>query len=337
MATKSAPLNRMALLMPFLQHFEANGGDVIHLAASIGIDPAVLDDPLALVPSSTMNVAANSISDELNDPYVGARIGQSWGATSDGPFKKARKDSRLLGEALNRILLDYSHESAAGRYELSTTGHFAVFKGGRTYKPRVSTAQADATFFSFMLELIRNWVGDAWDHDDVVVLVPDGRAIPDWVIPSSSVLQGAEGNLSIRFPASWLNFENHNDPFLSEGLSHPTSFDRIEISPVQALRKHIGGNLADKDLDLNRAAKACGYTRRALQRLLAAEGTNFAACVADEKHKGAIRALSDPNETITDIAHSLGYSSASNFTRAFRQRAGITPSEYRNKVQAQTR
>lgn len=68
---------------------------------------------------------------------------------------------------------------------------------------------------------------------------------------------------------------------------------------------------------------------RTLHRLLQREQTSFREIVNETLTLRA-KLLMDQNQlNITQIAQELGYSDAANFTRAFRNQTGTTPSEYR--------
>lgn len=62
---------------------------------------------------------------------------------------------------------------------------------------------------------------------------------------------------------------------------------------------------------------------------------NFAAFINDHRIEEATRRLSAPQtarEQITSLAFDLGYSSLAPFNRAFRERIGMSPSQYREKA-----
>jgi AraC-like DNA-binding protein len=64
-------------------------------------------------------------------------------------------------------------------------------------------------------------------------------------------------------------------------------------------------------------------------KILADEGTSFTSLVDDERRQRAQRLLSIPNVTLEDVAGRLGYSSLSNFVRAFHRWTGQTPAAFR--------
>ena len=71
-------------------------------------------------------------------------------------------------------------------------------------------------------------------------------------------------------------------------------------------------------------------TTRTLRRKLDEEGTNFKVLLEEAKRRDAIQLLDDRNLEIQRVATLLGYQDPANFTRAFRQWTGQTPSQYRD-------
>lgn len=70
---------------------------------------------------------------------------------------------------------------------------------------------------------------------------------------------------------------------------------------------------------------------RTLDRYLKREGTGFRELALHVQHELACRHLANHTMSITEIAYSLGYSDAANFTRAFRAQAGCSPREFRSR------
>ena len=72
---------------------------------------------------------------------------------------------------------------------------------------------------------------------------------------------------------------------------------------------------------------------RTLDRHLKREGSGFRELAAQTQHDLACARLRESRLSITEVAHSLGFSDAANFTRAFRTRAGCNPREFRQREQ----
>lgn len=70
-------------------------------------------------------------------------------------------------------------------------------------------------------------------------------------------------------------------------------------------------------------------TPRTLRRRLDQEGTSFKRLMEEAKRRDALRLLDDYDLDVQRVAALLGYQDPANFTRAFRQWTGQTPSQYR--------
>ncbi len=70
-------------------------------------------------------------------------------------------------------------------------------------------------------------------------------------------------------------------------------------------------------------------SERTLKRKLAADATTYSQLVAEERRALATRLLRSDELSIDEVAARLGYSDATNFTRAFRRWTGMTPRAFR--------
>ena len=98
------------------------------------------------------------------------------------------------------------------------------------------------------------------------------------------------------------------------------------ISKVQHM---ITPYLSANHLTITTAAELSGTSVRTFQRRLKDHNSNFSDIVDKARVFQASSLLKGSNLKLIDIALSLGYSDASNFTRAFRRWTGVSPKEYR--------
>lgn len=80
---------------------------------------------------------------------------------------------------------------------------------------------------------------------------------------------------------------------------------------------------------LEAISRQLNMTARTLRRRLDQEGTSFKRLMEEAKRRDALQLLDDPKLDIQRVAQLLGYQDPANFTRAFRQWTGQTPSQYR--------
>jgi AraC family transcriptional regulator, positive regulator of tynA and feaB len=100
---------------------------------------------------------------------------------------------------------------------------------------------------------------------------------------------------------------------------------------VQA-RRFIEAHLKEPDLTPMSVARALSVSPRYLRMLFAADRETASAYILRRRLEECARQLASPmwrGQTVTAIAFAGGFNSATHFTRAFRQRYGITPRQYR--------
>ncbi len=83
---------------------------------------------------------------------------------------------------------------------------------------------------------------------------------------------------------------------------------------------------------LDEVARDLGMSSRTMRRRLADEGSTFAHLLNDQRKESSMAMLRSRELTVDDVASRLGYSNAANFSRAFRQWTGMTPTAYRRRV-----
>ena len=97
---------------------------------------------------------------------------------------------------------------------------------------------------------------------------------------------------------------------------------------IQDLREHLSCAPS-----IHETAGRLGMSRRTLARRLQQEGRSFRDLLSGLRRREAMRLLSD--HSVESVAHSLGYSEARPFNRAFRRWTGLSPSHWRDRQAAQ--
>lgn len=108
-----------------------------------------------------------------------------------------------------------------------------------------------------------------------------------------------------------------------------------EVTGVRKLSEWIVMTIRDMGEGIpaqDEMAKMLNLSTRTLNRYLQREGTSYRDLKGAVQHELALERLSAKAQTITEIGYSLGFGDSANFTRAFRARAGCSPSEYRRRL-----
>ncbi len=97
-------------------------------------------------------------------------------------------------------------------------------------------------------------------------------------------------------------------------------------------RELIGRQLDDAELTPTRLASQMHVSLRRLQEIFHNQGTTLSGCIWDarlEFARGLLVAATQRQESVSLIAMRSGFSDAAHFCRRFKQRFGVSPSEYR--------
>ena len=104
-------------------------------------------------------------------------------------------------------------------------------------------------------------------------------------------------------------------------------------STLTRVRRYVETTLEHdpKSLCIENAAAEMSVSVRTLIRRLRAEGTSFQTLRDTARRDRAVNLLARSNMAVTDIARSLGFSDAANFSRAFKRWLGAPPAGYRRQ------
>ena len=160
-------------------------------------------------------------------------------------------------------------------------------------------------------------------------------AEPDWFRPVRSLAPGScafdADRHRIKFDARLLEL-----PLLSaDPAAARTARDQCErelqaLTQTSSFVDQVSASLFREDRVLSAAelARTLGMAERTLKRRLAEHQTSYTDLL-EERRKHAACELLRAGASIEDIAERLGYSDASNFTRAFRRWTGQSPRAFR--------
>ena len=89
---------------------------------------------------------------------------------------------------------------------------------------------------------------------------------------------------------------------------------------------------AGESIKITSIARGINISSRTLQRRLEAEGTTFVDVVERYRKQMAHDALAHTEQSITEIAYSVGFSDLSNFSRKCYRWFGVSPAVYRKRI-----
>ena len=195
-------------------------------------------------------------------------------------------------------------------------------------------------WFSIMslVTIVRHFVGETWQPDAISF---QSKNLPGALARnmfSDTHFYQEQKQTGLMFPVSLLSAEidgfrlPRSGRLLSGvtcGKCNPEIWD-FPTSLQQLLRVYIDEGYPDIKL----AANIAGCSVRTLQRRLRQYGLSYSKLVHQTQIERAKELLADKKLRTLDVAFAVGYQDSSNFTRAFRRVAGLSPKQYRSETYA---
>jgi AraC family transcriptional regulator, positive regulator of tynA and feaB len=123
--------------------------------------------------------------------------------------------------------------------------------------------------------------------------------------------------------------------FSVDAADRPASLSPSRMATLLRLKGIIEYHLRDPDLRPASVAANAGISVRYANALLAGEGTSLERYIVARRLELCRKMLEDPSHatrTIGDIAYTSGFSNVSHFSRRFKARFGVSPSECRPRL-----
>jgi AraC-like DNA-binding protein len=333
------PISHTIHLVPFFRFLGEVGAPVERGVERAKLPAHVSDMPDCYAPTESVWAFIGGMARKEGIDDLGLRVAYFGGLRmlGHGLTTDVEQSPTLLAgiESFCKVIHRESSEMACWLVQDQDEARFHLHK---TFEPEVlGYQQTEWLGLIAMLTAIQVFAGPDWQP--VRISVRSKGPIPRLaheLFPDTQLLSG-QREIYIAFPRSALSLgraPQHSDPRF-ERPSPPTSRLTDEEPPsdfAQRLRLCLEPHLLDGYPDIHLAAEVLDTSTRTLQRRLAGLGMSYSAVVQGARFQLSRRMLLESDSTISDIAHTVGYSDASHFARAFRRLAGVTPREYRSQA-----
>ncbi len=330
MSKGAANLVRASVLAPCVRILEGNPAQLRAAFNEAGIPLKAVYDPHVWLAKPQAYRFASIAARVAGLDDFGARAGLQATWTELGPLGLAVQRASSLRDAGERARLNLCFSATGAACWVESAKGYAWF----CYRPEArfeeGADQAELYDLGMLLQFVRLALGPQWKpsrlrvvscNAELVRKVDEFSAARILVDPETTAVGFPPRFL--RSPLKWKRSEC-GDVWVEGQAPDGTTTDAVQRL-VSTLLPY--GNPPT----LTQIAEMMRVHRRTVQRLLLREGRTFLEILNSVRHKTALDLLETTDAPIKEIAQHLGYSSTSNFVRAFREAAKMTPLQSRGR------
>lgn len=315
---------RASLAKPFVEELIQAGVDVHQLAREADLPlSAVLEDTDGVIGEFALWRFIESGARQAHCPLLGYQ--SAGNRPVDGPSNPDTLPLRL-GATLEQTLAYFTEDamqfSTASYYSLDRREGNCWFRRAQAFGRGRASWQVELYAVTLLIQIIRLHAGDDWLPTAIRFSAAESaQALPDeWNGIAQSWGQDATGvHLS------------EVDLLLPAKAERPSRQTKTGETRRPTLAELIETQIRCGTIGIDNAARQLGLSRSTLQRYLRSHGTSYQGLLEEVRKSIACDLLKHSALPIRDIADMLGYTHLGNFTRAFIQWTGSSPTTFRRE------
>jgi AraC-like DNA-binding protein len=325
------PLSRCRQLLPFVDFLERAGAPVDHGLERSGLPPAARERPDSFVGTRAMSRFVRDMASREGIDAIGWKV---YAATDPASFLGPTMTRALFGSpsllsALRLLVSGFNRESSTLRLWLEEAEEEILLCHESPVERAMNVSDLSAGRASGLISIIRGFAGPDWTPIECGIVGEDANTpVVCEALPETRIVRAPDFGW-LRLPRSILALPSRRRPAQSPGHGAEAE-EEAAADLIGSLRQLLRPYLARRPPTLQEAAELAGTSVRSLQRDLAASGISYRDVLLRAKLDTARGLLRQPDIPIMDVAQQAGFSDQANFTRFFRNCAGLTPSAYRS-------
>ena len=330
------PCIRCASLDGFAELAHSVGLDPARQVARAGLDMTDLAAPEKWIPATAAAWLLEMSAQDSGCEDFSLRLSERRRLAMLGPLSVVlREEPDLRSALLLLIRYEYSYNEALS-LQLAEADGLATFRVWLGFGEPAPTRQGLELAVASLLGIIRRLVRADWQAEAVCFSHPAPEQLG-----THRRLLGPRIQFDHQFTGLVFRAGELADPnVLADPLLRPYRPQLLKAVPsprartvVDQVRELVETLLPVGGHSMRQVAHSLGLTPRTLRRHLGAEHESYSSIVDDMRTVLAERYLTNDRLSLTDISGQLGFAAPSAFSRWFRDRFGISPTEWRRASQ----
>jgi len=310
---------------------------------SSGLPLSALIQPQARIGHHAFEQVIANVLAFFPDPLFAIEYGKRLSISKHGMLGFAAQSSSNLMEAAG-LLVQYINTRTGGgeEFELVLKEDYASLRlrpGDSAVDESLARFHAITTFIN--LESLGRWLTGKQEeqvHTEINLTFESAGEVP-----ASALSPGLQLNFNamvneMRLPLSFLSEPlPHANPELASVAQAECEAEMIRLGVKTDVAAMVRGQIRDTSGRLptiDSVADGLHMSARTLKRKLHDVGTTYQKIKDSERFRKAIHLLEVTEYSMEKVAEELGYSNASNFNKAFKGWAELSPSEYRLRLRS---
>jgi len=326
------PVARALIIAPWVETVQRLGAPAEALLVRAGIRPELLQHPNTLFPLQKGLRWVELACQSLGTQQLGLHVAAATANEDLGPYGSVLSRAHTLYEYLHQGVSLYGSVVLGQRFLLSTQGAQVRLHLDSPWQPTLGDYQSQLNSFAITIANIRRFAGPRWAPEEISFGFRPGEALPPAEIFDGTRVAYRPGETYLQFPRALLGqglCDAVQGSVAAQSVVTPSLPDDLAGLVSLQIESLLSGNAVTLEL----LAESLGMSGRSLQRCLANQGASFTALLGDLRLRRAAEWLQRTDKPVVEIALDLGYTDASNFTRAFRRAIGVSPSVFRKAAE----
>jgi AraC-like DNA-binding protein len=332
-ANTALPLVRISSFLRYVRYLESVGAPVGRLLARAGIPEMLLDYPASAVPQESAFRFGDLVCRALGTEHIGLHMTLAGRLEDLGSYGAVLQRSLTLHEYLRKGVALYNLQISGQRLWLSTHGAGLRLNVATDGGTGVAAYQSHLETLAVTIIKIREVAGADWSPREIGLAYKAREGVPDVELFAGSRILRGTAESYVSFPRRLLA-EHFPNAVGERSTWIPASPDGHPLPKCfgDAVRLQIETLLPARAYPIETIAETLSSSTRSLQRRLAKEGLTYSQLLAETRVRVAANRLKNTDMPVGEIAFDLGYTNASNFTRAFRAQTGVSPQVFRDNA-----
>jgi AraC-like DNA-binding protein len=333
-------LVRAAFSEPFQKALERIGCPWKADLEKLGMPAEYVVSPTTLIPERPWHCLIDQLALREDIPDLGLHIGNEVPFSDISSMSSMFRSCETLGELLSTFCLQAPRQSSTRRVDI-ISGPASIWlrdTGSSLSGDRQSDVQIRLYILLGMIQVVQLALGKSWRPRSIELPFKYNKAIEQSGYLGAENVHFDRAFSAIEVPLEALSATIKLKPAQSRPVTQAQKIHRLAEVPVEfnySVWQTISSCLTANDCHIENIALLYGVSVRTLQRILAANGASYTDLLEHARREKSRDLVQQGALPLDLVAHELGYSDYSKFSRAFQRWYRETPRQARIRYSSQ--